>query len=40
MTGKKAHYYIQKLSMDSSTKLVETADIILELNGKEWDLKL
>ena len=38
MTEDEAHKYIQKLSMDSSTKLVETAEMILELNGKEWDI--
>ncbi|MFR1425495.1 MAG: hypothetical protein ACLSTG_09285 [Clostridium sp.] len=24
--------------MDSGTNMVETAEMILELNGKEWDL--
>lgn len=38
MTEEEAHHYIQKLSMDSSTNLVETAEMILELNGKEWDI--
>lgn len=38
MTEDEAHKYIQKLSMDSSTNLVETAEMILELNGKEWDI--
>lgn len=38
MTEDEAHHYIQKLSMDSSTNLVETAEMILELNGKEWDI--
>ena len=37
MTEDEAHKYIQKLSMDSSTNMVETAEMILELNGKEWD---
>ncbi len=38
MTEEEAHRYIQKLSMDSATNLVETAEMILELNGKEWDI--
>lgn len=38
MTEEEAHHYIQKLSMDSGTNMVETAEMILELNGKEWDL--
>lgn len=38
MTEDEAHHYIQKLSMDSATNLVETAGMILELNGKEWDI--
>ncbi len=38
MTEEEAHRYIQKLSMDSATKLIETAEMILELNGKEWDI--
>ena len=38
MTEDEAHHYIQKLSMDSATNMVETAQMILELNGKEWDI--
>lgn len=38
MTEDEAHHYIQKLSMDSATNMVETAEMILELNGKEWEL--
>lgn len=38
MTEEEAHRYIQKISMDSATNLVETAEMILDLNGKEWDL--
>ena len=38
MTEDEAHRYIQKLSMDSATALVETAEMLLELNGKEWDI--
>jgi response regulator NasT len=38
MTEEEAHRYIQKLSMDSGTDLVETARMILDLNGKEWDI--
>lgn len=38
MTEDEAHHYIQKLSMDSSTNMVETAEMILELNGKEWNI--
>ena len=38
MTEDEAHHYIQKLSMDSGTNMVETAEMILELNGKEWEL--
>ncbi|MDD7402733.1 MAG: ANTAR domain-containing protein [Butyribacter sp.] len=38
MTEDEAHHYIQKLSMDSATNMVETAEMILELNGKEWDI--
>lgn len=38
MTEEEAHRYIQKLSMDSATNLVETAEMILDLNGKEWDI--
>ena len=37
MTEDEAHHYIQKLSMDSGTNIVETAEMILELNGKEWE---
>ncbi len=40
MTEEEAHHYIQKLSMDSATNLVETASMLLELNGKEWDIEL
>ena len=38
MTEEEAHHYIQKLSMDSATNMVETAEMILELNGKEWEI--
>ncbi len=38
MTEDEAHRYIQKISMDSATNMVETAEMILELNGKEWEL--
>ena len=38
ITEEEAHHYIQKISMDSGTNMVETAEMILELNGKEWDL--
>lgn len=38
MTESEAHRYIQKTSMDSATNMVETAQMIIELNGKEWDL--
>ena len=38
MTEEEAHRYIQKISMDSATNLVETAEMILELNGKEWEI--
>lgn len=38
MTEEEAHHYIQKISMDSGTNMVETAEMILELNGKEWNL--
>lgn len=38
MTEEEAHRYIQKISMDSGTNMVETAEMILELNGKEWNL--
>lgn len=38
MAEEEAHRYIQKLSMDSATNLVETAEMILDLNGKEWDI--
>ncbi|MCI5639785.1 MAG: ANTAR domain-containing protein [Lachnospiraceae bacterium] len=38
MNEEEAHHYIQKVSMDSGTNMVETAEMILELNGKEWDL--
>lgn len=38
MTEEEAHWYIQKLSMDSATNLVETAEMILDINGKEWDI--
>ena len=37
MTEDEAHHYIQKLSMDSGNNIVETAEMILELNGKEWE---
>ncbi len=38
MTENEAHHYIQKTSMDSSTNMVETAQMIIELNRKEWEL--
>ena len=38
MTEEEAHHYLQKLSMDSGVKLAETAAMLLELNGKEWDI--
>ena len=38
MTEEEAHRYIQKISMDSAINLVETAEMILELNGKEWEI--
>ena len=38
ITEEEAHHYIQKISMDSGTNMVETAEMILELNGKECDL--
>lgn len=38
MTEEEAHRYLQKLSMDGGNSIVETAEMILELNGKEWDL--
>lgn len=38
MTEEEAHRYIQKISMDSGNNMTETAEMILELNGKEWDL--
>ena len=38
MTEDEAHHYLQKLSMDSGVKLAETAAMLLELNGKEWDI--
>lgn len=38
MTEDEAHHYIQKLSMDSCTNMVETAEMIIELNGKDWDI--
>ena len=33
MTEDEAHKYIQKISMDSGNNLVETAEMILLLNG-------
>lgn len=38
MTEGEAHRYLQKLSMDGGNSIVETAEMLLELNGKEWDL--
>lgn len=38
MTESEAHRYIQKISMDSATNMAETAQMIIELNGKEWEL--
>lgn len=38
MTENEAHHYIQKTSMDSATNMVETAQMIIELNRKEWEL--
>lgn len=38
MTEEEAHRYLQKISMDSATALAETAGMILDLNGKEWDI--
>lgn len=38
MTEQEAHRYIQKLSMDSGNNIVETAIMIIELNGKEWEI--
>lgn len=38
MTESEAHRYIQKVSMDSAVNMAETAQMIIELNGKEWEL--
>lgn len=38
MTENEAHRYIQKISMDSATNMAETAQMIIELKGKEWEL--
>ena len=38
MTEEEAHRYIQKLSMDSGTGMAETAEMLLTLNGKEWEI--
>ncbi len=38
MTEREAHHYLQKLSMDSATGLVETAGMLLDLHGKDWDI--
>lgn len=38
LTEEEAHHYIQRLSMDSGNKMVETAEMIIELNGKEWNI--
>lgn len=38
MTEAEAHHYIQKLSMNHSTKLVDAAMMILEPDGKEWNI--
>ena len=38
MTEEEAHRYLQRMSMDSATNLVETAEMILDLNGKEWNI--
>lgn len=38
MTEEEAHHYIQKLSMEGGNNMVETAEMIITLNGKEWDL--
>lgn len=38
LTEEEAYRYIQKISMDSGNPMVETAAMILELNGKEWNL--
>ena len=38
LTEDEAHHYIQRLSMDSGNKMVETAEMIIELNGKEWNI--
>lgn len=38
MTEEEAYRYIQKISMDSGNNMVETAEMILDLNGKEWNL--
>ena len=38
MTESEAYRYIQKTSMDSATNMVETAQMIIELKGKEWEL--
>lgn len=35
MSENEAHHYIQKLSMDSATNMVETAEMILLLNQKK-----
>lgn len=38
MTEAEAHRYIQRLSMNNSTKLVDAAIMILEPDGKEWNI--
>lgn len=37
MTEDEAHHYIQKISMDSAVNMVETAEMIIDINGKDWD---
>lgn len=38
MTEDEAHRYIQKNSMNSGISMAESAELILELKGKEWNL--
>ena len=38
MTEDEAHHYIQKLSMNKAAKLADAALMILEPDGKEWNI--
>lgn len=38
ITENEAHRYLQKLSMDSGNSIVESAGMVLDIHGKDWEV--